>query len=113
MFFGITGNLSKYTQGEFGGITQELGQYDGQTSQNAGKNKITVRFCKNGQNYFIKLIAKVGTMFFGITSNPSMYTQGEFGGVTQELGQHDGQTSPNGCENQILMSFARISKTIL
>jgi hypothetical protein len=52
-------------------------------------------------------------MFFGITSNPSMYTQWEFGGVTQELGQHDGQTSPNGGENQIHMSFARISKTIL
>ena len=50
-------------------------------------------------------------MFFGITGNPSMYSQGEFGGVTQELGQHDGQTSPNGGENQIQMSFARISQT--
>ena len=52
-------------------------------------------------------------MFFGITSNPSMYTKGEFGGVTQELGQHDGQTSPNGGKDQIHMSFTRISKTIL
>ena len=52
-------------------------------------------------------------MFFGITSNPSMYTQGEIGGVTQELGQHDGQTSPNAGGNQIHMSFARINKTIL
>ena len=52
-------------------------------------------------------------MFFGITSNPSMYTQGEFGGVTQELVQHDGQTSPNGGKNQIHMSFARIIKTVL
>jgi hypothetical protein len=58
-------------------------------------------------------MAKVGTMFFGITSNPAMYTQGEFGGVTQELGQHDVQTSPNGGENQIHMSFARISRTVL
>jgi hypothetical protein len=49
-------------------------------------------------------------MFFGITSNPSMYTQGEFGGVTQELGQHDGQTSPNGGENQIHMSFQELAK---
>ena len=52
-------------------------------------------------------------MFFGITGNPSMYSQGEFGGVTQELGQHYGQTSPNGGENQIHMSSTRISKTIL
>jgi hypothetical protein len=52
-------------------------------------------------------------MFFGITSNPSMYTQGKFGGVTQELGQHYGQTSPNGGKNQIHTSFERISKTIL
>ena len=51
-------------------------------------------FCKNEQNHFIKLIAKVGTMFFGITSNPSMYTQVEFWGITQELGQHGGQTLP-------------------
>ena len=61
----------------------------------------------------MKLIAKVGTMVFGTPSNPSMYTQGKFGGVTQELGQDDGQSSPNGGENQIHMSFARISKTIL
>jgi hypothetical protein len=52
-------------------------------------------------------------MFFGITNNPSMYTQGELRGVTQELGQHDGQTSPNEGENQIHMSFTRTSKTIL
>jgi hypothetical protein len=52
-------------------------------------------------------------MFFGITSNPSMHTQGEFGVITQELVQHDGQTSPNGGENQIHMSFERISKTFL
>ena len=52
-------------------------------------------------------------MFFGITINPSMYTQGEFWGVTQELGQHDGQTSHSGGKNQIHMSFGRISKTIL
>jgi hypothetical protein len=65
------------------------------------------------QNHFIELIAKEGTMFFGITSNPSMYTQGEFGGGTQELGQHDGQTSPNLGEIRIHMSFARIIKTIL
>ena len=52
-------------------------------------------------------------MFFGITSNPSMYTQGEFGGVTQELGQHDGQTSSNAGENKIPVRFARIGKTIL
>ena len=52
-------------------------------------------------------------MFFGITSNPSMYTQREFWGVTQELGQHDGQTLPNGGENHIHMGFERISKTVL
>jgi hypothetical protein len=62
---------------------------------------------------FIKLIAKVRTMFVGITSNPSMYTPGEFGGVIQELVQHYGQTSPNGGENQIHMSFEKFSKTIL
>ena len=61
----------------------------------------------------MKLIAKVGTMFFGIPSNPSMYSQQEFRGVTQELGQNDGQTSPNGGENHIPMGFERISKTIL
>jgi hypothetical protein len=48
-------------------------------------------------------------MFFGIPSNPSMHTHGEFGGVTQELGQHDGQTSPNAGGNQTPMSSARIS----
>ena len=42
-----------------------------------------------------------------------MYTQEEFGGVTQELGHHDGQTSPNEGGKQIHMSFARISKTIV
>ena len=42
-----------------------------------------------------------------------MYTQGEFWGVTQELGQHGGQTLPNGGKNQIHMSFGRISKAIL
>ena len=42
-----------------------------------------------------------------------MYTQVEFWGVTQKLGQHDGQTSPNGGKNQIHMRFGRISKTIL
>ena len=52
-------------------------------------------------------------MFFGMTSNPSMYTQGEFGGVTQELVQPDGQTSPNTGENQITVSYTRIGKTIL
>ena len=52
-------------------------------------------------------------MFFGITSNQSMYTQGEYWGVTQELVQHDGKTSHNGGENQIPMNFARISKTIV
>ena len=52
-------------------------------------------------------------MFFGIKSNTSMSNQGEFGGVTQELGQHDGQTSPNAGGNQIHMIFTRISKTIL
>ena len=52
-------------------------------------------------------------MFFGITGNPSMYIHIEFWGVTQELGQHDGQTSPNRGKNQIHMSFGRISKTIL
>jgi hypothetical protein len=52
-------------------------------------------------------------MFFGITSNPSMYTQVEFGGVNQELGQHDGQTSSIEEENQIPVSFERKSKTIL
>ena len=55
----------------------------------------------------------VGTMFFGITSNASLYMQGEFWGVTQELGQHDGQTSPIGGKNQIHVSSARMSKTIL
>jgi hypothetical protein len=49
-------------------------------------------------------------MFFGITSNPSMYTQWVFGGVTQELGQHDGQTSPSRGENQIHMSLQEIAK---
>jgi uncharacterized membrane protein len=34
-------------------------------------------------------------MFFGITINPSMYTQGDFWCVTQELFQPDGQTSSN------------------
>ena len=42
-----------------------------------------------------------------------MYIQGEFGGVTHELGQHDGQKSPNAGGNQTPMSFARISNTIL
>jgi hypothetical protein len=55
----------------------------------------------------------VGTMFFGITSNLSMDTQGEFGGVNQELGQHNGRSSPNAGGKQTLMSFARTSKTIL
>jgi hypothetical protein len=41
-----------------------------------------------------------------------MFTKWEFGGVTYELSQLDGQTSPNGGENQIHMSFERISKTI-
>ena len=41
-----------------------------------------------------------------------MYTQVEFWGVTQELGQHDGQTLPNRGKNQIHMRFGRISKTI-
>ena len=61
----------------------------------------------------MKLIDKVGTMFFGITSNSFMNTQGEFGGITQELGQNDGQTSPYAGGNQTPMSFARTSKTIL
>ena len=52
-------------------------------------------------------------MFFGNTSNPSMYIHMEFRGVTQELGQHDGQTSPNRGKNQIHISFERLSKTIL
>ena len=52
-------------------------------------------------------------MVFGITSNPSMYTQGEFWGVTQELVQPDGQASPNGGKNHISMRFEGISKTIL
>ena len=52
-------------------------------------------------------------MFFGITINPSMYTQGEFWRITQELGQHDGQTSPNGGENHLPMGFERFIKTIL
>jgi hypothetical protein len=60
----------------------------------------------------IRFIEPLGVADF-FTSNPSMYTQGEFGGLTQELIQHDGQTSPNGGENQIHMSFARIGKTIL
>ena len=42
-----------------------------------------------------------------------MYTQGEFWGVTQELGQHDGQTSHSGGENHIPFGFERFSKTIL
>jgi hypothetical protein len=42
-----------------------------------------------------------------------MYTQGEFWGVTQELSQHDGQTSSNAGKNMILVRFARIGKTIL
>ena len=52
-------------------------------------------------------------MFFGITSNASMYMQGGFWGVIQELGQPDGQTTPNRGKNQIHMSFGRISKSIL
>jgi hypothetical protein len=52
-------------------------------------------------------------MFFGITSKPSMYTQDEFWGVTQERGQHDGQTSSNAGKNMIPLRFARIGKTIL
>ena len=42
-----------------------------------------------------------------------MYSQGDFWGVTQELGQHDGQTSPNGGKNQIHMIFGRMNKAIL
>jgi hypothetical protein len=52
-------------------------------------------------------------MFLRITSNPSMYTQGKCGCITQELGQHGGQTFLKGGENQIHMSFTRISKTSL
>ena len=52
-------------------------------------------------------------MFFGITVTPSMYTQGEFWGITQELVQPVGQTSPNTGENQITVSYTRIGKTIL
>ena len=52
-------------------------------------------------------------MFFGIESNPSMYTQGNFGCVTQELVQPDGQTSSNAGENKIPVRFARIGNTIL
>ena len=52
-------------------------------------------------------------MFFGITGNPSMYIHMEFWGVTQELGQHDGQTSPNRGKNQIHINFGRTSKIIL
>ena len=52
-------------------------------------------------------------MFVGITSNPYMFTQGEFGGITQELVQHDGQISPKGGKSQIPVRFERIIKTIL
>ena len=41
-----------------------------------------------------------------------MYTQVEFWGITQELGQHGGQTLPGGGENKTNVSFARMSKTI-
>jgi hypothetical protein len=107
MFFGITSSPSMYTQGEFGGVTQEMGQHDGQTFSNAGKNKIPVSFAR-WQNYFIKLIAKVRNNVFW----HHKYTQGEFGGITQKLGQDYGQTSTNGGKNHIHMSFSRISKTI-
>jgi hypothetical protein len=48
---------------------------------------------------FYKIDSEGRDIVFGIRSNPSLYTQGEFGGVTQELVRHDGQTSPNGGEN--------------
>ena len=57
------------------------------------ENLDAYEFFKNWQNYFMKLIAKVGTMFFGMTSNQSMYTQWEFYSVTQEqvhlVAKHD------------------------
>ena len=92
-FFGITSNQSMYTQGEFGGITQELVQPDGKITRNWGDNLIPLNFLKNWQNYLIKLIATEGTMFYGITSNLSMYNQVEFWGITQKLFQPDDQTS--------------------
>jgi hypothetical protein len=49
-------------------------------------------------------------MFFGITINPSIYAQAEYGGVTHKLVQHDGQTSPYGGENQIPMSLQELAK---
>jgi hypothetical protein len=52
-------------------------------------------------------------MFFGITSNPSMYTQWEFWGATQELGQHDIQTSSDEGKNPIPVRFVRIGNTVL
>ena len=52
-------------------------------------------------------------MFFGITSNQSMYTQGEFWGVTQELVQPDGQTCLNAGENHINVCFEKIGNIIL
>ena len=42
---------------------------------------------------FYKIIAKVGKMLFGITSDPTMSTKKEFVGVTQKLVQPDGQAS--------------------
>jgi hypothetical protein len=100
-FFGITSNPSMYTQGELGGVTQELVQHNGQTSPYGGENQIHKSFARGRDNDFWH------------HTNPSMYTQREFRGVSQELGKHNGQTSPNAGGNQTPMSFARISNTIL
>ncbi len=93
MFFGIAINPSMYTKGDFWGVTQELGNHDGQTSPNGGENHLPMGFQR-----IIKTI---------------MIMIKDVWGSTQELGNHDGQTSPNGGENHIPTGFERISKTIL
>ena len=80
-FFGITSNQSMYTQGEFGGITQELVQPDGKITRNWGDNLIPLNFLKNWQNYFIKLIATEGTMFFGTQVTYLCTTKWNFGAL--------------------------------
>jgi hypothetical protein len=49
---------------------------------------------------FYEINSQGSDNIFGITSNPNMNTEGEFGGITQELGKHDGQISPNLGGNQ-------------
>ena len=73
---------------------------------------ITSEVIKNWQNHLTRLIVKVWTIFCGITSDPTKYPQEEFWGVTQELVQPDGQTSPHKGQIRIPVRLLRIGKTI-